>query len=335
MNLITMAHFGEAQGVIQKMGLKKISPELYTGSDFSLLITGEGPFEAATATARVAELLKAKQITNLGIAGSLSDEFKIGDFVSIRSIYLVQNERPLFKTIQVNEAGSDLITSFERILDPKKALPLRGFGKLIDREAWGVGFAARKAGIPFSCYKVVSDNAGSIEACELVKEKAGEFSEILAQKFFELSPEVHVKELPIEIPGLYFTFSTQHQFRDYLNKLMIKNECSRDKVLESCQLATILSLEVSPKEKAKKLLSRMEELLDPLKSRIQVTKDQISNEFQNHGFRIEIDHQLENPKVKISFEAGTDADLEKAKEALSLLTLKKFSKLMQGEFDVE
>lgn len=335
MHLITMAHFGEAQGVIEKLKLKRIRPDFFQGDNTSLILTGEGPFEAATMTAKYAESLKASKVTNLGIAGSLSPELKIGEFLSVRSIYLVQNEKLTFKTIQANESGIDLITSFERILDPEKALPLKGFGKLVDREAWGAGFAAKKAGIPFGCFKLVSDAAGSLGACELVKEKAQELSNRLAEEFLKLSSYETSEETKNDIPGLYFTFSTQHLFNDYLNKLMIKNEMTRSDVLKICGLERILELEVSPKDKVKKLLIVMETKLDPTREKIAGVKNDLIKKFSEQGLKLEIDSQFENPKVKISFEAADDSELNDKREKLKKVSLDKFQQIMQGELDVE
>ena len=51
MQLITMAHFGEAQAFIEKWNLEKVSEDLFKNKNLILLLTGEGPFEAATKTA--------------------------------------------------------------------------------------------------------------------------------------------------------------------------------------------------------------------------------------------------------------------------------------------
>ena len=42
MHLITMAHLGEAQGVIDRFNLKKKDQDIYGSDDLILLITGEG-----------------------------------------------------------------------------------------------------------------------------------------------------------------------------------------------------------------------------------------------------------------------------------------------------
>lgn len=181
MHLITMAHPGEALGVIEKFNLKRVTADLFSGENLMLLLTGEGPMEAAIKTALLLPKHPFTEVINLGIAGTLSDEFKVGEIHEVRSLYLVQDLKPSFKTFQASERGLDCLTSFERILDPDKSLRLKGIGTLVDREAWGIVMTAKAHGIKFSSYKIISDVAGSLSACELVKENAPVFSAALAE----------------------------------------------------------------------------------------------------------------------------------------------------------
>src|SRR5690606_22308536 len=104
----------------------------------------------------------------------------IGEIYPVRMSYLIIGEKPQFKSFKSKNSGLDCLTSFERIISPEKAAPLKGLASLVDREAWGVAYAARSLGIDFESHKLISDVAGTIGACELIKDQATQWSEKLA-----------------------------------------------------------------------------------------------------------------------------------------------------------
>ena len=298
MKLITMAHAGEARGSIETFKLERITPHLYRNEELVLILTGEGPFEAATKTSLIIPKYPFSEVINIGIAGSLSPELKIGDFLPVRTHYLINGATPLFKTFQGHSTGVDCLTAFERILDPKKAEPLRGLGGLVDREAWGVAMAARTAELPMRSFKMVSDMAGSIDACELVKDKAVEYGLMLADELVKILDK---KDDPAEesfLPhGLHFTFSTRHQFNNLLRKLSIKNEKTPEEILGSLPLHELRQLDILPKEKTRILLSKMEESIDPVRSMLEKTREEMTKNFLKEGVRIHIDPAWEKSSV--------------------------------------
>lgn len=337
MHLITMAHLGEAQSVIQQFKLERITPELFKNEEIVLLLTGEGPFEAATKTALTLSKFLFEEVINIGIAGTLNDH-KIGEILPVRSLYLINDLKPAFKTFQGSSLGVDCLTSFERILDPEKAQTLKGVGHLVDREAWGVAMAAKTAGIPFKCYKVVSDIAGTLNACELIKENSREFSEKISyflKNLLAIPEGNEAEEERINLSGFYFTFTSTHQFKGLLKKLSIKEEQDEESILNTLPLKELRMLEVSPKERAKKLIEDMEKRLDPFKSRLKDEREKLQKSFNQHEFRIDIDPLWEKSKLTISFEAGNDLELQKKAEALKSLSLKSFTSIMNGDIHVE
>lgn len=330
MHLITMAHHGEAQGVIEKFQLKKIKSDLWGSEEMMLLLTGEGPFEAATRTALELSSNSIKEIINLGIAGSLSKEISIGEFIPVRTLYLAQDLKPLFKTFQVGTEGEDCVTSFERILDPEKASILRGLGKLVDREAWGVAMAAKIAGIPMRCFKVVSDDAGKLGACEIVKNQAEELSYQLAEGLTKIMMKSEEISETIYPQGFHFTFSHKHKFDSLLQKLTIKQERTPELPLEEIQ-----QLDISPKEKTKKLIEWMENSVDPVKKVLSDASQKLQTNFKSNGFDLRMDPTWENQKLVISLEAADDAELKKKLEILNTLSIQPFTEIMKGNFHVE
>ena len=249
-----MAHFGEAQAFIHSWNMKRVSSELFLGDQSVILLTGEGPFEATTQTALTLSRYPIKEIVNLGIAGALDEKLKKGDFVKIRTIYLAQEGRPYFKSFPLSPEGKDCITCFERIITLKKAEPLRGLGHLVDREAWGVAMAAKSAQIPFQCYKIVSDLAGSLESCELTKESAEDLSQDLFLKFSQLQ-NLKKQNPTIELPEkFHFTFTTQQKLLNLIKKLAILNGLTDKEVLNHPKVFAIQKTLISGKEKTQLLL---------------------------------------------------------------------------------
>lgn len=329
MNLITMAHLGEAQGVIDLLGLERSAENLYESKDYILLITGEGPFEAATAVSATIARYKFSHAYNLGIAGSLNEKLTIGSVHPIRSIYLVIEGKPQFKTFQCQEAGLDCITTFERILNPDKAQALKGLGDLVDRESWGVGFACKQHSIPFTAFKIVSDQAGSLEACELVKTKAMHFAELIsneAKRIFKSNDD-------LVLEGFHFTFSTKIQFQQKLQMLSLRDDKTDHQIIGELGIEELRDLKILPKERTKLLLNKMDQKLDPLKEKIDGYLKDWKGPWLNRGITIQNDPSFENAEVTISFKASSDEELGDKIVELSKLTLNPYLKLREGHVE--
>ena len=333
MHLITMAHMGEAQGVIENFGLKNISSDLFGNEELLLLLTGEGPLEAATKTAHVLGRYKVDQVLNLGIAGTLDAQYAPGEIHQVRTIYLVNDMRPQFRTFKSSEKGLDCITSFERILDPEKARTLKGMGTLVDREAWGVAMAAKTAGVPFTSFKLISDVAGTLEACELVRDSAEVFSKSLAQ-FLANRLNKEIKD-SYQLPGFHFTFSMEHKFSQLIKKISIKEEQSEEMILSSLPVEEMRERKLSPKEKARLLLESLEERIDPTKAMINHKLKLWEKPLKDSGVKIFTDPSLEKESVTFTLEASSDEELNEKARLLQKFSLKSFKEVMNGDFDVE
>lgn len=336
MNLLTFAHLGEANAFIEKFQLKRIEADLYQNDNLVVVITGEGPFEAATKTALTIPRFPIKQIINPGIAGSLDEKLNLGEVYPTRSIYLIKGSKPEFKTFQASTLGLDCLTSFERILDRSSALRLRGIGKLIDREAWGVAMAAKTAGLPFTSFKVISDFPGSGEICEFVKESAEEFSFKLLTFYAEnFETALITKKQSFVTPGLHFTFSMKNELIKIINKLAIRDESTSEGVFSNINLTFYQELEVSPKEKAKRLLHDLEQQIDPVNSEIRRKMDHFSAQFESRGLKLSIDPQWENASARISFDVKNNEELNQKITELQKISIKPFTDIMEGKLDVE
>ncbi len=336
MHLITMAHLGEAQALIDEFELKRISPHHFENGQLILLITGEGPFEAASLTSHILGQKEIKKVINLGIAGSLNKELAIGEIYPIRSIYLAIDGKPQFKTFKSFEKGLDTITSFERILRSEKAHALSGLADIVDREAWGVAFSAKNFSVPFECAKLISDQAGELGACELIREEAYSFSQKLSHYLKnQLNETTPAHQTKIDLPGFHFTFSMAHQFEDLLQKISLRENLRQEDILKSLPLEELRSLKLRPKERAGKLIECLEFKLDPLKEKLQAGLHKWKSPFEKQGLHLQTDPTWESPAVKISFEVQSNAEIKEKIDQLSQLDLWAFQQLRNGSFHVE
>ncbi len=335
MQLITMAHLGEAQGVINLFDLKRVTPNLFENDTLSCLITGEGPFEAATAVASQLAKKSYERVLNLGIAGALEPVLKLGEIYPVRSIYLVVEGKPQFKSFKSLEKGLDCITSFERILSPDKALALSGVAALVDREVWGVAMAAKSQGVTFESYKLVSDYAGSLGACEIIKEAAEEYSQKLAQFLATQIEHTTNPDEQLNLEGFHLTFSTRIKFLQYLKKLSLREEVSEQQILSNLKLESLRDQKLQPKERTRLLLEEMEDKLDPLKKELEKRLTAWKKPFTSQAIDLITDPNWESPEVKISFQVSSQEELAQKLQVLAGMNLRPYQNLRNGEFHVE
>ena len=335
MHLITMAHLGEAQAIIESFQLKRLTPHYYEGDSMGCLITGEGPFEAATHTAAILGQKKFTKVINLGIAGTLNTTHEVGAICEIRSIYLIIEGKPQYKSFSPSSAGVDCLTSFERILSHEKAKILQGVGDLVDREAWGVAMAAKTQGVDFQCFKLISDQAGTLGACEVVRDMAQEWSLKLAQFLSQKLDSPQQVSQNLDFEGFYFTFTMRHQFESMVTKLSLREQVSKEDILNSLPIRQLQKQKQLPKERAQKLIQILEERLDPLKKELSIGLERWKKPFETKGIHLATDPIWEDPKVKITLQVATQDELEEKINTLSLLKLAPYINLRHGKLDVE
>jgi hypothetical protein len=330
-----MAHLGEAQAIIELFQLKRLTPHYYEGDLIGCLITGEGPFEAVTQTAAILGQKKFTKVINFGIAGTLNSNHEVGSICEIRSIYLIIEGKPQFKSFSPSSTGVDCITSFERILSHEKAKILQGVGDIVDREAWGVAMAAKTLGVEFECYKLISDQAGTLGACEVVRDMAQEWSLKLAQFLAYKLKNTQIVGAVLDLEGFYFTFTMRHQFESMVTKLSLREEVSKEEILNSLPMNDLREQKQLPKERAQKLIQILEERLDPLKKELSIGLERWKKPFESKGIHLATDPIWEDPKVKITLQAANQDELEEKINTLSLLKLAPFINLRHGKLDVE
>ncbi len=337
MKLIVLAHYGEAQFIIEEYSLSKKSEELYQNEEFTLLLTGEGPFEACARVSRALASGAYSEVINLGIAGSLDDSLSLNGIHEVRSIYLAIDGKLQYKSFELGSTGVDLVTSFERILHPEKARPLTGMGKLVDREGWGVAFACKEHGISLRSFKLVSDQAGTLGACEVIRDLAQSFSLKLLEKLKEivqLPLDEEESQLPLDLNNdFYFTFSLKHKFQNLLKQISVRDQLSVEEVLKKLPIHELTEAKLAPKLRAKALLAELEILLDPFKGKLQEALNDWKKVYR--GIDLVTDPQWENDEIRFSFVASTELELSEKIQTLQKVDFKPFHNILAGKIHVE
>lgn len=335
MILYTFAHWGEAQVFIQELSAKKtvhLNGELYEAQDALLLLTGEGLDEAMSKTSFVLGLFPSiTSILNFGVAGSLKD-FSLKQIFSVRTVYQFFGETPRFKSFTSDDSeGVDVITSSDRILKEASAALLRPHGDLVDRELWGIAFAAKTKNISWRSFKIVSDKAGTLGACEVAKDQAMEFSQLLFEKSQTLSPA------KVTVPfqhAFYMTVAQERLLKKAQEKLIIKWGEEIFKAWREKHEQEIALIKTVPKEKTKRLLSLYQDALTPWRKKAEEKKDQLFSPLKSRGIEIQTDPQWEVAELDIRFKMNPENHQEKIR-ALQNLPWEKYQELLNGASHVE
>jgi nucleoside phosphorylase len=183
MLLLTMAHKEEANVFIERKHMLPVEfsfPGLYRGEDELLLLTGEGVTSTLKKVNTVCEYFgkKIDRVINLGIAGSLRSDLQINQIYGIRKIFYepyLQNPEKTYNTGN-ERAVFDCITSFQTIKSNDYARQLAMFAQIVDRELWANAHICKSFNLPFSAYKLISDQAGDQTDLEAIRQNASEYS---------------------------------------------------------------------------------------------------------------------------------------------------------------
>jgi len=345
--LLIFAHRGEAQSFLKLDNLiatNTLFGNLYTGSDYYLLITGEGFHCALEKVAACCGLLgqKIDRLINFGICGSLSDQYKIGEIISLRTIYFAHGEKLQFKSFTTadNSACVDALTVTERVLSPTLESRLVVYADLVEREAWACASVANLFKHPFYSYKYITDRVAnnSQEICQHIKDSAEHYGQQLYQFYRSLRQTVPVERATLAPPmleGFYFTASQQRKLASLLKSLSIKvPDFSLAQDQSRQLLQKIREHTAHPKHRTQELLENLEFQLNPFKK---VLTERIHNRLkplEEAHFQVSYDKQFESDQLKLT------ASIDSTKQIMQLIDgLKKFSwedyqKIFTGQIDV-
>ena len=178
MILISVAMEDECYILKDLLGLEEVGDNEFAGGDFALICTGVGKVNAAMGTQYGIDKYKPEMIINYGFVGSMSEEYKVGDFVfpqmtlqhdfdltplgyppftvqgQSKSTFKIKGYDELKEVIHDLKKCKYLLTG-DRFMTDK----LPGFEDAIcDMEGYAVARVAHKAKIPCYMVKMVSDS---------------------------------------------------------------------------------------------------------------------------------------------------------------------------------
>jgi hypothetical protein len=343
--LLCFAHRGEAQEFLRQLPFVA-HPEFRdfwldsTGARY-LLLTGEG---IENSMARLGFILgrfpQIKLVTNIGVAGALRS-IEVGDVLDIRSVYAQDR----FQSFEL-PGDYDIITAQARVLDDEQREKLSAFAPIVDRELWGLVFSAKEAQRPIRALKVISDKPGQIqgrELCARVKEEAPALSKLLFEAYQKRSVPRHEEaeendERLTEHDPLgallnpRFHFS-QTQKRQYTKLCELLDPASVETLAKSLE-ELFCEDEQRPKDRARSLLARLEELASPYEAKVRSRLEQLRERAQKRGINLSFDSKLEELEARVNVTITPETNLQNLSEEVLNLPLTEAWSLLRGQQDV-
>ncbi len=191
--LIVFSTPAEAAATLQRFHAQRDQADcdLYHSDIGTILVPGMGILAVAQAVCRYAPL--ADEVWNLGAAGTLCDNFKLGQLVQIATVkrnplvpdYIDERaqlfQRHIYPQLILQAEGSHLVSSDYPIHNgtARKNLALSS-SDLIDMEGYGIACAARYCDLKCLIWKVVTDWAQP-GGPELIQQRLTTASEIIAE----------------------------------------------------------------------------------------------------------------------------------------------------------
>jgi hypothetical protein len=127
----------------------------------------------------------------------------------------------------------------------------------------------------------------------------------------------------------------RHQFESMVIKISLREQVSKEDILNSLPIRQLQEQKQLPKERAQKLIQILEERLDPLKKELSINLEQWKKPFETKGILLGTDPSWEDPKVKITLQVANQDELEEKINTLSMLKLAPYINLRHGKLDVE
>jgi adenosylhomocysteine nucleosidase len=190
--LIAYALKPEASSLLTSLSMThcKHDPEVYRSEEIYAIVTGLGYERAFSECSKAIDTIAPDYILNAGSAGSLSDAIhkkKIYQMHDVRSetgepIHLVQ--------CGVNNNAIRLFTSMKPLLDDAERQKYSSSADCVDMEGYAIALAAKKAGIPCSIIKIITDAYGDSD------------SKAIRRSILELSSELNDYIVKTILPDL-------------------------------------------------------------------------------------------------------------------------------------
>lgn len=342
MKLLVFAHRGEAQSFLKnlKFSSHPSVQDLYINEDYALLVCQEGIYQSLfTLTQALGLLSNINHIINFGIAGSLSKNFEVGQFLEIRTVY-AEGEFKSFKLHSLNLLHKDdCLSANSRVTNLDHAKKLLPIAPIVDRELWALAYVSKQKNIPLSAVKLISDQVLEAIDCLNIKEQALDFSDKLFEIFQEsiCQDKNELKFTDFEILSdkkFYFTLSQKREISKILQNLISKYNTTEEALLKSIKIHEIKNEEILPKQRTKMLSARLDQYLYPIKYQIKNRLTILSKPFQDQGFSLKFDETLEDQSFYVNAQIKNESDILKLKSALANFSYLDFKNLRDGNFDL-
>lgn len=343
--LLVFAHRPEAQCFIKNDHLTPVFRDhhhLLKGDNYYLLICGEGTLNGLMNTSHtLGRLPEIQEVWNFGIAGSLSEKYKLHEIIPIRTTYGEWGEDLQFKSMTSNfrNTARDCFTSNQRVLNTQQAQKYIPFAEIVDRECWSIGMACLNYKKDFYPVKLISDfplNEKG-EFCTIIKEQAEIYSDLLYRWWIDHtspSPKEKNDSLTAFFPEFYFTFSLEHRFEKLLGRYLDnKNnlELQLEELKKTKSIQQIIKSELSSKQKTLQLISLLEYTLDPELNVVFEKQEELSKELKRNGAHLKFDPDFEENWIDIKIRLTNEIEKENFIQALNRFSFKKLNSLLQGD----
>lgn len=333
MKLLCFAHRLEASCFFELKNFKAINSHTFLCEDTYLLITGEGLQSATESLCHfLAQNNKINQVYNIGIAAANPAEIPIRQVYSIRTLYKQKNSDSMeFTSFTTSDttATTDIVSTENRIQDPKTAQNIFSFAPMIDREAWGLASVCKRFQIPFFAFKCSSDDA-TREACSQIRDLAFEFSEKLYE-FYQShiqSPTAHEQDQLCTPANYYFTFTQKQDFEKLIHKISLKENLTPQMIISSISQP---DEKINKKDATKILLQNLKRRLDPFTYHTQETLDEIFKDLNTSKTKISYDRTMETDQLQLTAQISTLEDIEQLKKHLDKIPILKIHQILRGK----
>jgi len=164
----------EAKPFITEVGAKQILQDPWSiylasisGQPAIIIITGMGMESAMGATEFIIEHYAANKIFNCGVAGSLTDEFTVGDIINVTDSWVLSTTEFHEEVCHLSTHSHSLkgytdgilVTVDQPIFDQTQKQKLSDVAQLVDMEGGIVARICGKNNIPCQLIKIISDPA--------------------------------------------------------------------------------------------------------------------------------------------------------------------------------
>jgi len=342
MNLLCFAHRAEADCFFIEENLKadaRLNDLYREDSDkYFVLITGEGHLNALyKVTSAISIEPRIKNVINLGVSGALNNDLKKFDVFSIRTSYFCEasEHNPQFKSFPINSINNlksiDCITSTQRIKTENEKYHLKNFADTVDRELWGIGYAAKGKKIPVYSVKVISDEVKDLDFCQNVKESSYDYSIILYKtfnKYFNQNDSIEQNSLfegLIKNPLFYFSTSQKR----LLKKLILDSKINQDQLDQICLGFSQIE---NNKNNSKKFLLKLEQYISPELFEVNQIVNKLFKNLEASKINVTFDKNFEDQTLKLTTQIKNQKELQNRIRALENFSLNQWENFINGDF---